>query len=161
MSSSWSPCGCSSAKPSSPTGRTRTGSRRGSTAPARSSAPGLCASTRGVSASLDRLSPGCEHTFVSDEAVILHADADAFFASVEQRDDPRLRGRPVVVGGGVVMAASYEARAFGIHGGMGGGRARRLCPHVAVVQPRFSAYVEASKALFALFEEMSPLVEGL
>jgi DNA polymerase-4 len=98
---------------------------------------------------------------VSEEAVILHADADAFFASVEQRDDPRLRGRPVVVGGGVVMAASYEARVFGIHGGMGGGQARRLCPHVVVVQPRFSAYVEASKALFALFEEMSPLVEGL
>jgi DNA polymerase IV len=94
-------------------------------------------------------------------ASILHADADAFFASVEQRDDPRLRGRPTIVGAGVVMAASYEARAYGIHGGMGGGRARRLCPHAAVVSPRFSAYTEASRALFDLFEETAPLVEGL
>ena len=92
---------------------------------------------------------------------ILHADADAFFASVEQRDDPALRGRPTIVGAGVVMAASYEARAYGIHGGMGGGRARRLCPHAAVVPPRFSAYSEASRALFDLFEETAPLVEGM
>jgi DNA polymerase-4 len=99
--------------------------------------------------------------FVSQIASILHADADAFFASVEQRDDPRLRGRPTIVGGGVVMAASYEARAYGIHGGMGGGRARRLCPDAVVVPPRFSAYTEASKALFDLFEETAPLVEGL
>ena len=103
----------------------------------------------------------CEHTFVSSSASILHADADAFFASVEQRDDPSLRGRPTIVGAGVVMAASYEARAYGIHGGMGGGRARRLCPHAAVVPPRFSAYTEASRALFDLFEETAPLVEGL
>jgi len=94
-------------------------------------------------------------------ASILHADADAFFASVEQRDDPSLRGRPTIVGGGVVMAASYEARAYGIHGGMGGGRARRLCPHAAVVPPRFEAYTEASRALFDLFEDTAPLVEGL
>ncbi len=99
--------------------------------------------------------------FVSSEADILHADADAFFASVEQRDDPALRGRPTVVGGGVVMAASYEARAYGIHGGMGGRRARQLCPQVVSVQPRFSAYTDASRALFALFEEMAPVVEGL
>jgi DNA polymerase IV len=92
---------------------------------------------------------------------ILHADADAFFASVEQRDDPRLRGRPTIVGAGVVMAASYEARAYGIHGGMSGWRARRLCPQAVVVPPRFSAYVEASRALFDLFEETAPLVEGL
>src|SRR3954451_18692461 len=92
---------------------------------------------------------------------ILHADADAFFASVEQRDDPSLRGRPTIVGGGVVMAASYEARAFGIEGGMSGWRARRLCPHAAVVSPRFTAYTEASRALFDLFEETAPLVEGL
>jgi DNA polymerase-4 len=98
---------------------------------------------------------------VSGPASILHADADAFFASVEQRDDPDLRGRPTIVGAGVVMAASYEARAFGIHGGMGGGRARRLCPHAAVVPPRFSAYTEASRALFDLFEETAPLVEGI
>ena len=92
---------------------------------------------------------------------ILHADADAFFASVEQRDDPSLRGRPVVVGGGVVMAASYEARRFGIRGAMGGARARRLCPHVVVVPPRFKAYVDASKALFRVFDDHAPKVEGL
>jgi DNA polymerase IV len=92
---------------------------------------------------------------------ILHADADAFFASVEQRDDPSLRGRPTIVGAGVVMAASYEARAFGIHGGMGGRIARRLCPHAAVVSPRFEAYTEASRKLFDLFEETAPLVEGM
>ncbi|HKH23767.1 MAG TPA: DNA polymerase IV [Solirubrobacterales bacterium] len=95
------------------------------------------------------------------EGSILHADADAFFASVEQRDDPSLRGRPTIVGAGVVMAASYEARAYGIHGGMNGRRARRLCPDAAVVPPRFSAYVEASRALFDLFEETAPVVEGL
>jgi DNA polymerase IV len=98
---------------------------------------------------------------VSSAASILHADADAFFASVEQRDDPSLRGRPTIVGAGVVMAASYEARAYGIHGGMGGRRAHQLCPNAAVVPPRFSAYTEASKALFDLFEETAPLVEGM
>ena len=94
-------------------------------------------------------------------ASILHADADAFFASVEQRDDPGLRGKPVVVGVGVVMAASYAARAYGIHGGMGGRRARRLCPGLVAVPPRFDAYTEASRALFDLFHETAPLVEGL
>jgi DNA polymerase-4 len=98
---------------------------------------------------------------VSSAATILHADADAFFASVEQRDDPGLRGRPTIVGGGVVMAASYEARARGIHGGMSGSIARRLCPDAAVVEPRFSAYVDASKALFEIFEQLAPAVEGL
>jgi DNA polymerase-4 len=98
---------------------------------------------------------------VSAGADILHADADAFFASVEQRDDPRLRGRPVLVGGGVVMAASYEARAFGVRGGMGGTRARRLCPQAVVVEPRFTAYVEASRELFEVFRETAPAVEGL
>jgi DNA polymerase-4 len=92
---------------------------------------------------------------------VLHADADAFFASVEQRDDPRLRGRPVVVGGGVVLAASYEAKAYGIRTAMGGRQARRLCPDAVVVAPRFSAYTEASHALFAVFEDTSPVVEGL
>jgi DNA polymerase IV len=95
------------------------------------------------------------------KATILHADVDSFYASVEQRDDPSLRGRPVIVGGGVVLAASYEAKAFGVHTAMGGGLARRLCPQAAVVPPRMSAYVEASKAMFAVFEDASPLVEGL
>jgi DNA polymerase-4 len=99
--------------------------------------------------------------FVSSEATILHADLDAFFASVEQRDDPRLRGKPVIVGGGVVLAASYEAKAYGIRTAMGGGRARRLCPQAIVVPPRFSAYSEASKAVFAVFADTSPLVEGM
>jgi DNA polymerase IV len=98
---------------------------------------------------------------VSSSASILHADADAFFASVEQRDDPSLRGRPTAVGAGVVMAASYEARAYGIHGAMSGWRARQLCPGLAVVPPRFDAYSEASRALFDLFEDTAPLVEGL
>jgi DNA polymerase IV len=95
------------------------------------------------------------------ERAILHADADAFFASVEQRDDPSLRGRPVIVGGGVVMAASYEARARGVRGAMGGERARRLCPEAIVVPPRFEAYMAASRELFGLFRAMAPLVEGL
>jgi DNA polymerase-4 len=95
------------------------------------------------------------------EATILHADVDAFYASVEQRDDPRLRGRPVIVGGGVVLAASYEAQAFGVRTPMGGARARRLCPQAIMVTPRMSAYSEASKALFEVFENTSPLVEGL
>ena len=95
--------------------------------------------------------------FVSASASILHADADAFFASVEQRDDPALRGKPTVVGGGVVMAASYEARAYGIHGGMGGRRARRLCPHLVAVSPRFDAYTEASRALEEAFLDVSGL----
>jgi DNA polymerase-4 len=99
--------------------------------------------------------------FVSATATILHADLDAFFASVEQRDDPRLRGRPVIVGGGVVLAASYEAKAFGIETAMGGRQARRLCPSAVVVPPRMSAYSEASKAVFAVFEDTTPLVEGL
>ncbi len=99
--------------------------------------------------------------FVSLDATILHADLDAFFASVEQRDDPRLRGRPVIVGAGVVLAASYEAKAYGIRTAMGGAQARRLCPQAIVVPPRMSAYSEASKAVFEVFEDTTPLVEGL
>jgi len=95
------------------------------------------------------------------EGGILHADLDAFYASVEQRDDPRLRGRPVIVGGGVVLAASYEAKAFGIRTAMGGARARRLCPSAVVVPPRMSAYSEASQAVFAVFEDTTPLVEAM
>ena len=99
--------------------------------------------------------------FVRSEATILHADLDAFYASVEQRDDPRLRGRPVIVGGGVVLAASYEAKVHGIRTAMGGRQARRLCPEAIVVPPRMSAYAEASKAVYEVFEDTTPLVEGL
>jgi DNA polymerase IV len=92
---------------------------------------------------------------------MLHADLDAFYASVEQRDNPSLRGRPVIVGGGVVLAASYEAKACGVRTAMGGSQARALCPRAVVVPPRFSAYTEASKDVFAVFERTSPLVEAL
>src|SRR5881227_2686660 len=99
--------------------------------------------------------------FVSQLAATLHADLDSFYASVEQRDDPRLRGRPVIVGGGVVLAASYEAKACGVRTAMAGSQARRLCPHAVVVPPRMSAYSEASKAVFRVFEDAAPVVEGL
>ena len=103
----------------------------------------------------------CEHVFVSGDATILHADLDAFYASVEQRDDPRLRGRPVIVGTGVVLAASYEAKAHGVRTAMGGLQARRQCPRAIVVEPRMSAYSAASAAVFEVFEQTTPLVEGL
>jgi DNA polymerase-4 len=104
----------------------------------------------------------CEHMFVSrDTASILHADLDSFYASVEQRDDARLRGRPVIVGVGVVLAASYEAKAFGVRTAMGGRQARALCPHAIVVSPRMSVYSDASKAVFEVFRGTTPLVEGL
>jgi DNA polymerase-4 len=98
---------------------------------------------------------------VYEAPTIMHADLDSFYASVEQRDDPSLRGRPVIVGGGVVLAASYEAKACGVRTAMGGARARALCPHAVVVPPRMSAYSEASKEVFAIFERTSPLVEAL
>jgi DNA polymerase-4 len=98
---------------------------------------------------------------VGNEATILHADADSFYASVEQRDDPALRGRPVIVGGGVVLAASYEAKAYGVRTPMGETQARRLCPQAIVVRPRMEAYSEASTAMFAVFHDTTPLVEGL
>ncbi len=95
------------------------------------------------------------------DATILHADLDAFYASVEQRDDPGLRGRPVIVGGGVVLAASYEAKAYGVRTAMGGAQARRLCPQAVVVPPRMSAYSRASDAVFEVFHDTSPLVEAI
>jgi DNA polymerase IV len=103
----------------------------------------------------------CKHVFVTGRATILHADLDAFYASVEQRDDPRLRGRPVIVGAGVVLAASYEAKASGVRTAMGGAQALRLCPDAIVVEPRMSAYSDASRAVFAVFDETTPVVEGL
>ncbi|SES47404.1 DNA polymerase IV [Actinokineospora terrae] len=99
--------------------------------------------------------------FVSNDGPILHADLDAFYASVEQRDDPALRGRPVIVGTGVVLAASYEAKARGVRTAMGGRQARLLCPDAVVVQPRMAAYSAASKAVFEVFRDTTPLVEGI
>jgi len=99
--------------------------------------------------------------FVSGEASILHADLDSFYASVEQRDNPALRGQPVIVGAGVVLAASYEAKAFGVRTAMGGRQARALCPQAIVVPPRMSAYSGASEAVFEVFRDTTPLVEPL
>jgi DNA polymerase-4 len=102
---------------------------------------------------------------VRDDATLLHLDLDAFFASVEQRDEPRLRGRPVIVGGtadrGVVAAASYEARAFGVHSAMPSVRARRLCPDAVFVAPRFDAYEAASREVMTIMRSVTPLVEPL
>jgi DNA polymerase IV len=98
---------------------------------------------------------------VTKEATILHADVDSFFAAVEQRDDPQLRGQPVIVGAWVVLAASYEAKAHGVRTAMSVTRARRLCPGATVVEPRMSAYAEASKAVYRVFDDTTPLVEGM
>jgi DNA polymerase-4 len=95
------------------------------------------------------------------EATVLHSDLDAFYASVEQRDAPRLRGRPVIVGGGVVLAASYEAKARGVRTAMGGRQALDLCPDAVVVPPRMDVYSQASKDVFAIFRDTTPLVEGI
>jgi DNA polymerase-4 len=103
----------------------------------------------------------CEDVAVTRAATILHADLDAFYASVEQRDDPRLRGRPVIVGGGVVLACSYEAKARGVRTAMGGREAKRLCPDAVVVEPRMKAYSQASKAVFEVFRATTPVVEGI
>ena len=97
---------------------------------------------------------------------ILHLDMDAFYASVEQRDDPSLRGRPVAVGGspegrGVVAAASYEARAFGVRSAIPMARAVRLCPSLVIVPPNFPRYREASRKVFSIFHSVTPLVEPL
>ena len=98
---------------------------------------------------------------MSEEATILHADLDSFYASVERRDDPRLKDRPVIVGMGIVLAATYEAKARGVHTAMGCSQARRLCPRAVFVPPRMSAYSDASKAVFEIFNDFAPVVEGL
>lgn len=99
------------------------------------------------------------------ERAILHVDMDAFYASIEQRDDPAIRGKPVIVGGtngrGVVAAASYEVRAFGVHSAMPMSTALRLCPQAVCVTPRMSLYQSVSEQIFAIFHEFTPLVEGL
>src|SRR5437773_8791224 len=97
---------------------------------------------------------------------IVHIDMDAFYASVEQRDDPSLRGKPVAVGGqpnrrGVVAAASYEARAFGVRSAMSMAKAARLCPSLVIVPPDFARYKAASTVVFGIFREVTPLVEPL
>lgn len=96
--------------------------------------------------------------------VIMHVDMDAFYASVELKRHPELRGRPMWVGGahrGVVLSASYEARAFGVEGGMSSTRARRLCPEAVAIAPDFDAYAEASEGVFAIFETITPTVEPM
>ena len=94
---------------------------------------------------------------------IIHVDMDAFYASVEQRDHPELRGKPLIVGGhekrGVVVAASYEVRPFGVRSAMPMARAVKLAPHAIVVRPRFSAYSQASDQVFGIFERYTPLIE--
>ena len=99
--------------------------------------------------------------FVLEEATIIHADVDSFFASVAQRDDPTLRGKPVAVGPGIVMAATYEARAFGVRSAMPAEKAKRLCPALVVVQADFDSYVKASRQLFRIFRDSAPMVEGM
>src|SRR5262245_57734003 len=137
----------------------------------RKAAPAWCPPiSRDVHAFEPRRPPGslrsgvggrCEAPSVRNEGTILHADVDSFYASVEQRDDPSLRGRPVIVGAGVVLAASYEAKAYGVRTPMGGAQARRLCPQAIVVRPRMDAYSEASKAMFQVFDRTTPYVEAL
>src|SRR5690349_18241547 len=94
-------------------------------------------------------------------ATILHADLDAFYASVEQLLDPTLRGKPIAVGGGVVLAASYEAKAFGVHGGMSGREARRLCPQLIFVGGHFSDYQRLGDAAIKVIGDFTPLVERI
>src|ERR671910_3117417 len=96
-----------------------------------------------------------------DTATILHADLDAFYASVEQMLDPSLKGKPIAVGGGVVLAASYEAKAFGVHGGMPGRRARELCPHLVVVGGHFKEYQRLGDAAIRVLGDFTPLVERI
>jgi DNA polymerase-4 len=94
-------------------------------------------------------------------ATILHADLDAFYASVEVRDDPSLAGKPVAVGGGVVLAATYEARRYGVRSAMTGGQARARCPGLIVVPARFTAYVEASRQIMEILERFTPRIEPI
>jgi DNA polymerase-4 len=94
-------------------------------------------------------------------ATILHADLDAFYASVEQLLDPSLRGKPIAVGGGVVLASSYEAKAFGVHGGMPGRQARELCPQLTFVSGHFGHYQRLGDAAIKVVNDFTPLVERI
>src|SRR6478736_1013544 len=94
-------------------------------------------------------------------ATILHADLDAFYASVEQLLEPSLRGKPIAVGGGVVLAASYEAKAFGVRGGMSGRQARELCPQLVFVGGHFGEYQRLGDAAIAVIGDFTPLVERI
>src|SRR5436189_1412908 len=94
-------------------------------------------------------------------ATILHADLDAFYASVEQLLDPTLRGKPIAVGGGIVLAASYEAKAFGISGGMSGRRARELCPQLIFVDGHFNEYQRLGDAAIDVLNDFTPLVQRI
>jgi DNA polymerase-4 len=111
------------------------------------------------------VTPACHHVDMRGAATILHVDLDAFFAAVEQRDKPSLRGKPVVVGGigrrGVVATASYEARQFGVRSAMSTAEARARCPHAAFLSPRFHAYRRDSEIVMGRLREVSPLVEPL
>src|SRR5262245_31755503 len=92
---------------------------------------------------------------------VLHADLDAFYASVEQLLDPHLRGQPIAVGAGVVLAASYDAKAFGVHGGMSGWRARQLCPQLRFVSGHFGEYQRLGDAAIGIVSDYTPLVERI
>src|SRR5438552_11153871 len=100
-------------------------------------------------------------TNAASAATILHADLDAFYASVEQLLDPSLRGKPIAVGGGVVLAASYEAKVFGVRGGMPGRKARELCPQLIFVGGRFSEYQRLGDAAIRVLDDFTPLVERI
>src|SRR5438105_5053305 len=138
-------------------------------APPMPSAPPVTIATLSFNRCMRRIEPGCAGmrtcvlmtTAAADQPNIIHADLDAFYASVEQRDDPRLRGQPTIVGAGIVLSASYEARATGVYTPMGLNKALLLCPAAVVVGPRFEAYSAASKAVFEIFESTTPLVEGI
>ncbi|HZJ47780.1 MAG TPA: DNA polymerase IV, partial [Acidimicrobiia bacterium] len=98
---------------------------------------------------------------MAEAATILHADLDAFYASVEQLLDPSLQGRPIAVGGGVVLAASYEAKAFGVFGGMSGRKARELCPHLTFVGGHFKEYQRLGDAVIDIYRDFTPLIERI